>query len=533
VALLTRPSHQDEIEADALIREARRLRRRRWFVGSVSALAAVLLAGGLYAATDSSKNPPPLKIVTTSHTTRPYVNAKAFRRLGTLAFISRSRLWVLDGSAQSVKEVDVPGSLTPTSPTLSPDGKWLAFLTSTGSSDSTGIENLWIASGSGADAHEARDLLVNSSFGWSPTTDVLGVVTDATPVTSEGHVAFPHPTAVELVAPDGTARQLLRLPSSDTAPAPSIEDAVWSPTGHAVAVSTLAFADVGHTVVRSYPVDGGVPTTWFSISNTAQLPGTCTGCGGHDTIADLAGWWSNWGISFWVYSSGAIRNPDNTPLELLTSPGSTPRIIGETLSDGITDSIAASANGSLAIVSSTAGRSYGQGKDVEICARDTLTCSPIPQASVWNGPDDLSCPLPHCPLGPSPGSSGSGVSLDPQWSPTGTTLAYVKSPDWITPGWPALSWYGTHELFLWNAKTNTSTQIAAVSGVSVPTWSKDGENLLYVANDALWLSSASGSSPVEIESPLFPEQDWRTVATSDTFSYYGQIAWTGQFSWWS
>jgi WD40-like Beta Propeller Repeat len=532
VALLTRPSHQDQIEADALIKEARRLRRRRWFVGSVLALAAVLLAGGLYAATDSHRTALPPKIVTTSHGTRPYVNAKAFRRLGTLAFISKNRLWVLDGRARSVKEVDVPGSLSPMSPTLSPDGKWLAFLTNTGSDDSSVIQSLWIARGDGADAHEVENLLVNSSFGWSPTSDVLGVVTDAIPVASEGHVAFPHATAVELVTPDGTARPLLRLPSSQTASTPQIEDAVWSPTGDAVAVSTVAFANVGETVVRSYPVDGDAPTTWFSISNRARLPGICSGCGGQNTIADLAGWWSHWGIGFWVYSSGAIRDPDNTPLELLTSPGSTPRIIGETLSDGITDSIAAGAGGSLAIVSSTGGRSYGQGKNVEICARDSLTCSPIPQASVWNGPDDLSCPLPHCPLVPPPGSSGSGVSLDPEWSPTGSALAYVKSPDWMTPGWPALSWYGAHELFVWNAKTNASTQIADVSGVSVPTWSKDGESLLYVADDGLWLSSTSGR-PVEIESPLFPEEEWRTIGSSSTLAYYGQVAWTGQFSWWS
>jgi hypothetical protein len=77
-----------------------------------------------------------------------------------------------------------------------------------------------------------------------------------------------------------------------------------------------------------------------------------------------------------------------------------------------------------------------------------------------------------------------------------------------------------------------STEIADVSGVSIPTWSKDGKNLLYVANDGLWLSSTSGGSPVEIESPLFPDQDWKTIANSN-ISYYEQIAWTIQFSWWS
>jgi hypothetical protein len=77
-----------------------------------------------------------------------------------------------------------------------------------------------------------------------------------------------------------------------------------------------------------------------------------------------------------------------------------------------------------------------------------------------------------------------------------------------------------------------STEIADVSGVSVPTWSKDGKNLLYVANDGLWLSSTRGGSHIEIESPLFPDQDWETIANSN-ISYYGQIPWTVEFSWWS
>jgi hypothetical protein len=40
-----------------------------------------------------------------------------------------------------------------------------------------------------------------------------------------------------------------------------------------------------------------------------------------------------------------------------------------------------------------------------------------------------------------------------------------------------------------------------------------------------------GGPAVEIESPLFPPRQWKTL--NGDISYYGQIDWTGQFSWWS
>jgi hypothetical protein len=46
------------------------------------------------------------------------------------------------------------------------------------------------------------------------------------------------------------------------------------------------------------------------------------------------------------------------------------------------------------------------------------------------------------------------------------------------------------------------------------------------------LAPLGAGKPVEIEHPLFPEQDWRAVATNQ-LSFYGQIAWTAHFSWWS
>jgi hypothetical protein len=52
-----------------------------------------------------------------------------------------------------------------------------------------------------------------------------------------------------------------------------------------------------------------------------------------------------------------------------------------------------------------------------------------------------------------------------------------------------------------------------------------------VRDDGLWLQPIDGGQAIEIEQPLFPESEWSRLPLS--LSYFGQIDWTGQFSWWS
>lgn len=485
-------------------------------------LAAVVATGVVVSSTDSHVGASGGSPVPPAVAGRPFFNVKAFVHQGELAFISRNVLWVLSGPHSSLRPLALSKGLTPASPTFSADGKWLAYLGSNVTSDS-GSSSLWIARADGTDAHQVLGLPVSGIVGWSSTTDMLAVTTN-TP--DPLNPTIPWPTAISLVSVTGTVSTLAAVVSTQAMPT-TIENAVWSPNGQELAVATTGPSG---SAVRAYPISGGSPTTWFSISRTATLPGICTECGGEEIIADLAGWWPKWGIGFWVFSSGMVHNLDDTPVELLTTPGSRPRIIGTTLSDGETDAIASGSNGALALVESTAGREYGQGKEVENCLRSARSCSPLPGASVWTGADPQPCPMPCIPH-PSSGSAGSGVTIDPSWSPSGTVLAYVKAPFALTAGWPTLGWYGAHDLFVWNARTDATTELADVAGVSVPTWSRNGRNLLYVSNDGLWLVPVRGGPAVEIESPLFPPRQWKTL--SGDISYYGQIDWTRQFSWWS
>jgi len=489
--------------SEALIREARgRARRCRLRWGALVALALVVAAVAdlsLRGATGSG--------VISETASRPFVNVRAFANHGELAFVSRGKLWLLDGPRGSLRRLPLPAGLSAETPRFSHDGRWLAYAVTRGVGVSAAPVGLWVARADGTGAHRVEGPDIDQFVGWSPTSDLLALTTQR----EEQFPPYPTVAHLELVSANGSHRALVDLRPTRAHP-DSIEDAVWSPDGRSIAVSTNdPYLAGGGTLIDSYPLDGRAPTTWFRIATRQRLANACTGCGGQGVLGDLAVWSARYGILFWVFSSGMTHNNDATPLEVLSRPGSAPSVLAQTLSDGVTDALATGARGTLAVVSAgNGGRELAQGKTVEHCNPTTLSCTPVPGATAWAG------------------RSASGVSLDPAWSPSGSLLAYVRAPVLLTSRASSAAWFASHALYVWNAQTKSTRRIGAISGAQVPLWSHDGKELLYVGNDGLWLVSAAGGKPVEIAYPLFRVTGLYTSGTDD---YFDQIPWRGQFSW--
>jgi hypothetical protein len=238
-----------------------------------------------------------------SRASRPFVNARAFRHDGELAFVSRGAAWLLDGSRGALRRLPAPAGYVASSPSFSRDGRWLAYLLSRRpSSDSAGTFELWLARGDGSAAHQVRGLDVDQLVGWSTAADLLAVT-----VGSSTHVPYRLPTGLDAVSPTSRVNVLYAVTSATSARVGAIWSAVWSPAGNAVAVSTNGPAG---TSIRAIPLARPAPArTWLSIPSDRSLPAICSGCTPDGVIANLAGWWPTWGIAFWIYSSGAVHNP--------------------------------------------------------------------------------------------------------------------------------------------------------------------------------------------------------------------------------
>jgi dipeptidyl aminopeptidase/acylaminoacyl peptidase len=240
-------------------------RMSRWRVAAV-VVAAVIVGCG-----SPPASPPGMRPLTVP---APSVNAAAFGGHGELAFVSRGRLWVLDGATGTLRRVLIPG-MTPLDPAFSPDGRWLAFLGSSASHSATSSA-LWIASGDGRGAHQIRGLATGGLIGWSPVADVLAVTAGPQPAREP----YGYLTTVRLVAPSGSVRTLLS--------AAGIQGAVWSPDGSSIAVATRHWPTA--TTLASYPVTGGKPVTWLKLNAKRGVLDGMT-----EVIIDPAGWWPRWG----------------------------------------------------------------------------------------------------------------------------------------------------------------------------------------------------------------------------------------------
>jgi Tol biopolymer transport system component len=505
---LTAPPPQVEDLDAGVIEEARARERRHRRIAATVVVAAVATMAVLLALSRGGPTPLTARTSLRFPAAGPAVNAMAFAHDGDLAFISRGTLWVLDGSSARLRRIRVPLGLLPESPTFSADGRWLSYLAGSGQAPIASWTNgeLWIARADGSDPREIGWLKQPSVIGWSPRADELAVTEQGT-VRSPYGGALEEQTSAWLVAPNGSRRKLMS--------AYEIEGGAWAPDGTAVAISS----DSGYVYgpkpwtasLAAYPVAGGGPRVWLALPSTSVLwpPVRSDRKAEYDENVLLpVGWWPRWGIGFWATNSSSddpsVRKGAGLELWHLSAPGDTPKLLGETLSDGAVSPIVASANGELAITENGGAEPIWQDPQVERCSPATQTCGRVAE-----------------PRG--------AVSLDPAWSPNGSKLVYLVGRNLGSDGNGGFAqsavarFYDTLQLWLYTPATGVSRTVPAAEGAVVPVWARSGNSLLFVADDGLWRWKNLSGRPREVAGPLLKPDAWN--------AFFAQIDWSDQFAW--
>jgi hypothetical protein len=419
--------------------------------------------------------------------------AKAFGGHGRLAFVSRSRIYVLDGSAagQAASLHAIPTgktttgttatrttttAKTPGSPAWSPDGRWLAFLVGTPSADGAVSGGaLWLAGPDGQDAHQVLPNV--DGFAWSPTADELAATSGS------GGKLF-------AVRPGKPTYPMLEVPGQfDGAPA-------WSPNGREVAVATVdltAAKRFAGSAIDLFVPSEGIVVNGLASSRTDAL------------IID--GWWaSGEGVLAWSDPGDSASLPaDGLPL------------VSYPLGDAPT----------ATLPSTPAYRSFARpdGAGVTLVTGSGRSADTITYCTVSG----------HC--GPTQGALPSPVNLDPASSQRQgePDLAFAHCATRATTANVTQSslraWYQTCKL--WNVGGGGSALAVtrAGAGVAAPTWSSTGgdRDLLYVRDNALWLIPMRRSDGALSTAPALPVVGQLFAASWPNAN--GHTAWRSQFAW--
>ena len=404
--------------------------------------------------------------------------ARAFGGHGRLAFVSSSRIYVLDGSAagRTASLHAIPTArTTPGSPAWSPDGRWLAFLVGTPSADGAVTAGaLWLAGPDGQDAHQVLPKV--DGFAWSPTADELAATAGS------GGKLF-------AVRPGKPTYPMLEVPGQfDGAPA-------WSPNGREIAVATVDLTAAGRFAGSA--IDLFVPSEGIVVNSLASS---------RTDALIIDGWWtSGEGVLAWSdpRDSASLR-ADGLPL------------VSYPLGDAPT----------ATLPSTPAYPSFARpdGAGVTLVTGSGRSAGTITYCTVSG----------HC--GPSQGALPSPVNLDPassQWQGE-PDLAFTHCATRATAADVAQrslrAWYQTCKL--WNvggAGGNALAVTRAGAGVAAPTWSATDGDLLYVRDNALWLIPMRRPDGAPSTAPALPVVG-RLFAASWP-SANGHTAWRSQFAW--
>ncbi len=401
------------------------------------------------------------------------LNTVAFKNQGDLAFVWEGLLYVLDGKTGEVRQLTYSGKAQ--HPAWSHDGEWLAFISSNSPSGNSG--QLWLVRRDGEQAHQVRgvpELSYVQDISWSPMANILAVSSQ------EG---------LWLVPVDGKPQQVQN--------ARNFTDASWSPDGKFLTFSgnNLPANDPKQSqdrrdALHTINVDNGQ-----IVRHIIAPP---------DTGIKKAGWWSNGkGLVYWLDPSySASIAADGLGLWSLRLGDSQPKL----LSTGLVHRnwLSLLSSGQLLMVTG-GGRIVWADKSLTISNLETGTTKVLPN-----------------PKG--------NVAIDPSLSPDGKKIAFVAAKNLGNSVWgfskpeELENWIATRTLWIENVDGSGAHPLKdAGTGVYQPVWSKDGNRIMYVRDNSLWIIGANRENPVKI---LGPFSDWE----KDRFGFYGYI-WHDDFAW--
>nr|MDA8290321.1 hypothetical protein [Actinomycetota bacterium] len=399
----------------------------------------------------------------------PAAGARALGGRGTLAFVSLGRLLVLDG--RTGRLVAVTGSdETASSPEYSPGGRWLAYSTRPAGRPAPGGRPAeLVATADGTRPHRVPGATGGS---WLPDGRLVA-----------GRYLW-------RVGPSGAPERVGRVPSGLVAWAPDgsayafVESTL--PAGLARAASGVERLEVARTL-------SGPRTTWYETRVSYSPSGGFTGEFVYSATVRSRGR----GVLFTLdpYRSASLA-ADGLPLELLSRPGARPERLGVT----VRGAVAVSPRGPSVAFVDGPGRDAWGSKHVETCGGSPARCSPV-----------------RSPAGE--------LTMDPAWSPTGRSLAFVVAAPGTASGFSPSDldrWYATRRLWV-AAAGGAAHALAGTAGAAAPLWSADGRELLYVSGDALWVRRVAGGASERVAGPLFAPGSWP--------SFDGSVDWSAQFAW--
>jgi TolB protein len=448
-------------DAQALIEQARRRARRRRLRGAV-AVAVVLLVTGAVLLTGAGGGSG--TVAETS--TQPFVNIQAFSHEGDLAFISRERLWVLDGATGTLTPVTSP-TQQPSDPEFSPNGRWLSY--GVAASAAAGSSQRWLARADGTSPRRIGSGFDTSS--WLPDGRLL-VGGRLWRVAPSGALTPAGSTPGELVAPVPGEQRYVFFSSTlrVTAPKPSTGVARIEVSDSLSGKRTTWY----RTRVSYSPRSGRQGPSLFFATALPKSEGILIGS-----------------------SPFCCDVSDGIDLYLIKAAGTPPQNLGLTVGD----TVSLGANGTFAFT--RGGNRYAWvTKAVVTCSAATGRCTRV-------------------------STTAGTLSLDPAFSPNGRALAFVEAASMKagTIGLPRVQrWYRTRSLWILHRGASAPTKITNTVGAAAPVWSADDRSVLYAADDALWLLPTSSGKPIRIASPLFTANVWPSFYGEIGWS--GQFAWS-------